>query len=110
MKFLATSFGPGSFVRFKSLKSHNWHYAIYRGVEKNEGRSVAYAEDRGLPQSVIEKCHHLVMLDSIQPQSMNVATAGSIVIYDRHIKAMKRQPHARALAVVGSTPEGQKDA
>ena len=47
------------------------------------------AEDRGLPQRVIEQCHHLVVLDSIQPQSMNVATAGSIVIYDRHVKAMR---------------------
>lgn len=49
------------------------------------------AEDHGLPQDVIDKCHHLVVLDSVRPQSMNVATAGSIVIYDRHIKAKKMQ-------------------
>lgn len=48
------------------------------------------AEDHGLPQHVIDRCHHLVVLDSVQPQSMNVATAGSIVIYDRHVKALAR--------------------
>lgn len=49
------------------------------------------AEDMGLPQDVIDRCHHLVVLDAVRPQSMNVATAGSIVIYDRHIKATKDQ-------------------
>jgi tRNA(Leu) C34 or U34 (ribose-2'-O)-methylase TrmL len=48
------------------------------------------AEDHGLPVDVIDRCHSLVVLDSIQPQSMNVATAGSIVIYDRHIKSLTR--------------------
>ena len=33
VKFQNTSFGPGSFVRFKELKSHRWEYAIYRGTE-----------------------------------------------------------------------------
>lgn len=40
--FKSTSFGPGSMTRFKSLKSHRWEYAIYRGVEKVDGRAVAY--------------------------------------------------------------------
>lgn len=48
------------------------------------------AEDYGLPVDVIDKCHSLVVLDSVKPQSMNVATAGSIVIYDRHIKTKAR--------------------
>ena len=47
------------------------------------------AEDHGLPVEVTDKCHHLVILDSVKPQSMNVATAGSIVIYDRHIKKLR---------------------
>ena len=42
VKFISTSFGPGSFVRFKSLKSHRWEHAIYRGVSKHDGRSVGY--------------------------------------------------------------------
>lgn len=42
IRYEHTSFGPGSLVRFKDLKSHSWTYAIYRGVEKHEGRSVAY--------------------------------------------------------------------
>lgn len=48
------------------------------------------AEDNGLPVDVIDRCHELVVLDSVQPQSMNVATAGSIVLYDRHVKSLSR--------------------
>lgn len=45
------------------------------------------AEDYGLPADVTDRCHALVEVESIRPQSMNVATAGSIVIYDRFIKS-----------------------
>jgi tRNA G18 (ribose-2'-O)-methylase SpoU len=48
------------------------------------------AEDQGLPQDVIARCHSLVEIASVQPQSMNVATAGSIVLYDRHVKSLTR--------------------
>lgn len=48
------------------------------------------AEDHGLPQPVIDKCHSLVEVAAVEAQSMNVATAGSIVIYDRHVKALTR--------------------
>lgn len=51
------------------------------------------AEDSGLPQHVIDRCHSLVEIETIEPQSMNVATAGSIIIYDRHIKSMSRRRH-----------------
>lgn len=44
------------------------------------------AEDHGLPLDVTERCHELIVIDSIQPQSMNVSVAGSLVIYDRHVK------------------------
>lgn len=49
------------------------------------------AEDDGLPQDVIRSCDELVEIATIQPQSMNVATAGSIVLYDRHVKALSRE-------------------
>jgi len=49
------------------------------------------AEDHGLPIDVLDQCHALVVLPSIKPQSMNVATAGSIVIYDRYTKAVARK-------------------
>lgn len=42
VKFIKTSFGPGSFVRFKSLKSHRWEYGIYRGTTTHNGRTVGY--------------------------------------------------------------------
>lgn len=45
------------------------------------------AEDHGLPEHVMDTCHALVQIPTPQPQSMNVAAAGSIVLYDRATKA-----------------------
>ena len=42
------------------------------------------AEDHGLPKAAMEKSHHLVKFDT--PKSLNVAVAGSIVMYDRNMK------------------------
>lgn len=39
------------------------------------------AEDTGLPDSIINKCHDLIKLDG--KYSMNVAVTGSVVIYHR---------------------------
>lgn len=39
------------------------------------------AEDHGLTREAIEKSHHLVKFNT--PKSLNVAVAGSIVLYDR---------------------------
>ncbi len=46
------------------------------------------AEDRGLPQHVLDKCHHIVQIESPKPWSMNVATAGSILLRDRYLKGL----------------------
>ena len=43
------------------------------------------AEDHGLPPDVTDACHFLVEIPCPTAQSMNVAVAGSIVIYDRHM-------------------------
>lgn len=43
------------------------------------------AEDNGVPQYIIEECHDLIMIDS--NLCMNVAVTGSIVMYDRIVKA-----------------------
>lgn len=42
------------------------------------------AEDHGLPPKVVERCHRLVQIPSAKGWSMNVAVAGSIVMYDRY--------------------------
>lgn len=42
------------------------------------------AEDHGLPKAAMEKSHHLVKFST--PKSINVAVAGSIVMYDRNMK------------------------
>ncbi len=43
------------------------------------------AEDHGLPPAVIERCHALVQVPGLKT-CLNVATAGSLVMYDRHIQ------------------------
>jgi tRNA G18 (ribose-2'-O)-methylase SpoU len=44
------------------------------------------SEDNGLPPQIINKCHHIVTLESVFQNSYNVAVAGSLVIYDRLVK------------------------
>ncbi|WP_109830016.1 RNA methyltransferase [Reichenbachiella versicolor] len=43
------------------------------------------AEDHGLPKVAIEKSHHLIKFNTTL--SVNVAVAGSIVMYDRNAKS-----------------------
>jgi tRNA G18 (ribose-2'-O)-methylase SpoU len=45
------------------------------------------AEDHGLPQGVLDRCHYTVQIPTVQEWSMNVAVAGSIVMYDRMSKS-----------------------
>lgn len=47
------------------------------------------AEDHGLPQSVIDRCHYLVTIPSPEPWSLNVAVAGGIVIAHRYLSARR---------------------
>jgi tRNA G18 (ribose-2'-O)-methylase SpoU len=44
------------------------------------------AEDNGLPQHVLTRCHHVVSLSSVRTESFNVAVAGSLVMFDRQTK------------------------
>ncbi|WP_181306723.1 RNA methyltransferase [Rufibacter sp. XAAS-G3-1] len=47
------------------------------------------SEDHGLSNAVRARCHHLVQLPGTN--SMNVASAGSIMLYDRHLKIYQQQ-------------------
>lgn len=49
------------------------------------------AEDHGLPPKVVDRCHSLVQIEAPNPQSMNVAVAGSLLMYNRHM-ARQRVP------------------
>jgi tRNA G18 (ribose-2'-O)-methylase SpoU len=44
------------------------------------------AEDNGLPPAVVDRCHFLVSVPTVRPQSMNVACAGSVVAAHRHMQ------------------------
>lgn len=46
------------------------------------------SEDHGLPQKVLEKAHKTIQIPTMANQSMNVATSGTIVMYDRFIKGL----------------------
>lgn len=45
------------------------------------------AEDSGLDIGTMAKCKDLVQIPTVRPYSMNVASAGSILLYDRYIKS-----------------------
>lgn len=49
------------------------------------------SEDHGLSRAALDRCHQLVQIEAAQPWSMNVAVAGSIILHDRHVKALARQ-------------------
>lgn len=44
------------------------------------------AEDNGIPRKVLDRCHYVVQIPTVREWSMNVAAAGSIVMYDRMAK------------------------
>lgn len=44
------------------------------------------AEDHGLTNEAIERCHALVQIPSVRPYCLNVASAGTILMYDRMVK------------------------
>jgi tRNA G18 (ribose-2'-O)-methylase SpoU len=53
---------------------------------------VAYllgAEDHGLPEQVRARCHELVQIETPAPWSMNVASAGTVLAYARHMQATR---------------------
>ena len=47
------------------------------------------AEDTGLPQAVTQAAAFHVALPSVRDSSFNVAAAGSILMYDRHVKRVQ---------------------
>lgn len=48
------------------------------------------AEDNGLPDSVLSRCHYVVRIDTPGAMSLNVAVAGALVMHDRHRVEMLR--------------------
>jgi tRNA G18 (ribose-2'-O)-methylase SpoU len=88
------------FADFEDFNDHRPHDLPLVGIELDERsvplstfnhpRSATYllgAEDHGLPEQVLAKCQHVLQIEAANPWSMNVAMAGSLVIYDRHVKA-----------------------
>ena len=43
------------------------------------------AEDHGLPAHVLGACGHVVEIESANPWSLNVASAGTVVLHDRFV-------------------------
>lgn len=44
------------------------------------------AEDSGLPNAVLDRCHHRITIPAVRKPSYNVAVAGTLVMYDRLVK------------------------
>jgi tRNA G18 (ribose-2'-O)-methylase SpoU len=84
------------------LKKHLPHGCPLIGVELSENAvplnkfwhppNACYllgAEDYGLPNSVLAKCHKVVQIPAAREWSMNVATAGAILLYDRFAQRLQ---------------------
>jgi tRNA G18 (ribose-2'-O)-methylase SpoU len=48
------------------------------------------SEDNGLSRHIVDKCNEIVSIPSVREYSYNVAMAGTIVMYDRYIKELKK--------------------
>ncbi len=48
------------------------------------------AEDHGIPSAMLVRAHYLVQIPTVATDSLNVAVAGSIVLYDRFTKLVRR--------------------
>lgn len=46
------------------------------------------AEDSGLPNHALERCHHRISIPAVRKASYNVAQAGTLVMYDRYTKQL----------------------
>lgn len=54
------------------------------------------SEDNGLPQSVLDRCKHVVSISAVRQASYNVAVAGSIVMHHRLVSRRPHQPAGAA--------------
>jgi tRNA G18 (ribose-2'-O)-methylase SpoU len=57
-------------------------------VHPLRGAYLLGAEDHGLPAAVIKACHQLVQIECPKPWSMNVACAGSVLLWHRYASAL----------------------
>ena len=62
---------------------------LARFQHPRQGIYLLGAEDHGLPAEVLARGDRTVVVESPSPWSMNVAVAGSIVLYDRHAKELR---------------------
>lgn len=58
-------------------------------VHRDRAAYLLGAEDYGLTPRVRAACHELVVIETAQSWSMNVAVAGSILLHDRHVKSVR---------------------
>lgn len=63
------------------VEMHADSVPITNFVHPLRGAYLLGAEDHGLPEEILERCHHLIQLPG--ERSLNVSVSGSIVIYDR---------------------------
>lgn len=49
------------------------------------------SEGNGLPSGLLKACQHVVTISSERYASFNVSVAGSIVMYDRHVKRLQKK-------------------
>lgn len=79
---------------FNHIPSGSRVVAIEQGGHEVNGRChprkaiyLLGAEDHGLPEPIIQQCDEVWSIPTIEPNSLNVATAGSIIMYDRIAKS-----------------------
>lgn len=65
--------------------------SLERFVHPQKALYLLGAEDHGLPQNVTDQCHRVVSIPTAVPWSLNVASAGSIVVAHRFMSASTKR-------------------
>ena len=60
---------------------------LSRFAHPERGVYLLGAEDYGIPEPILSKCHRRVSLESVRMESFNVSVAGALVMYDRLSKS-----------------------
>jgi tRNA G18 (ribose-2'-O)-methylase SpoU len=89
-----------------AVEQHRRSKPLSRFVHPERACYILGAEDTGVPKRILERCNVVVDIPAIY--CLNVAVAGSIVLYDRNAKrgavAQSVERLVEAQEVAGSTP------
>ena len=83
------------------VELHEGARSLDRFVHPDRAIYLLGAEDHGLPEKVLERCHDIVQIGGLK-MCLNVSTVGSIIMYDRLTQKVGTKTQRRDMCVDSS--------